>query len=177
MADAYIGEIRIFAGNFAPRGWALCDGTLLPISQNPALYSILGMIYGGDGQTTFRLPDLRGRAPMHFGQGSGLTERTIGEQVGEGEVTLGVYQMPNHTHIAQGSSTFVGGIDNPTNAIWGSEPANTGSKPYVNFSNTSAMNPLALQPQGSNQAHNNRQPFLAMNFIICINDGEYPARP
>lgn len=123
MAEAYIGEIRIFAGNFAPRGWAFCDGSLLPISQNTALYSIIGTIYGGDGKITFQLPDLRGRAPMHFGEGSGLTIRNIGQQIGNEKETLTTVHMPHHTHIAQGSSTVAGGIDNPTNALWGSEPA------------------------------------------------------
>lgn len=177
MADAYIGEIRIFAGNFAPRGWAFCDGSLLSIPRYTELYRILSTTYGGDGQTTFQLPDLRGRAPMHFGTGAGLTPKIIGQKVGESEVTLTTNQMPNHTHVAQGSTVSKEGTINPTNAIWGSKSAFSTSKPYVALGQASAMNPTALQPTGSNQAHNNRQPYVTMNFIICLEDGDYPTRP
>ena len=172
--DGYIGEIRIFAGNYAPVGWALCDGREFLINQNTALFSVMGTIYGGDGKTTFKLPDLRGRAPMHFGNGPGLTPRQFGEQIGSSTVTLDITEMPNHNHIAQGSSVIAGGDNDPTNAVWGSESA-ISTKPYVGLKNATAMNPAIIQSQGGNQPHNNMQPFLAMSFIICL-EGVYPPK-
>lgn len=173
--DPYLGEIRIFAGNYAPRDWAFCDGSLLSIAQYNALYSIIGITYGGDGKTTFQLPDLRGRAPMHYGDGPGLTPRTFAQSIGSSTVTLNQTQMPIHKHITQGSSVVAGGINNPTNAIWGSKSA-LSAKPYVSLKNTVAMKIDIVNPQGGNQSHNNMQPFVAMNFIICL-DGIYPPKP
>jgi len=175
MADPYLGEIRIFAGNYAPRDWALCDGSLLSIAQYNALYSIIGITYGGDGKTTFKLPDLRGRAPMHYGDGPDLTPRTFAQPIGSSTVTLNETQMPIHKHRAQGSSVVAGGIDNPTNAIWGSELA-ISTKPYVSLKNAVAMKVDIVKPQGGNQPHNNMQPFVAMNFIICL-EGIFPPKP
>jgi len=172
--DPYLGEIRIFAGNYAPRDWAFCDGRELSVAQNSALFSILGATYGGDGTTTFKLPDLRGRAPMHFGNGPDLTPRKIAQTIGTSTVTLTETQMPIHTHRPQGSSVVAGGIDNPTNAIWGSESA-LSSKPYVNVKDPVAMKADIVKPQGGNQPHNNMQPFVAMNFIICL-EGVYPPK-
>ncbi|WP_286926343.1 MULTISPECIES: phage tail protein [Lysinibacillus] len=175
MADPYLGEIRIFAGNYAPRDWALCDGRLLSIAQYNALFSIIGITYGGDGKTTFQLPDLRGRAPMHYGDGPGLTTRTFAQPIGTSTVTLNETQMPIHKHRVQGSSVVAGGINNPTNAIWGSELA-ISAKPYVNVKNPVAMKVDIVKPQGGNQPHNNMQPFVAMNFIICL-EGIFPQKP
>jgi len=172
--DPYLGEIRIFAGNYAPRDWAFCDGRELSVAQNNALFSIIGVTYGGDGNTTFKLPDLRGRAPMHFGDGPDLTPRTIAQTIGTSTVTLTETQMPIHTHRAQGSSVVAGGIDNPTDAIWGSESA-LSAKPYVNVKDPVAMKADIVKPQGGNQPHNNMQPFVAMNFIICL-EGVYPPK-
>ncbi len=173
--DPYLGEIRIFAGNYAPSDWAFCDGRELSVVQNNALFSIIGITYGGDGKTTFKLPDLRGCAPMHFGNGPNLTPRTIAQSIGLITVTLNETQMPIHNHTAQGSSVVAGGIDNPTNAIWGSESA-LSAKPYVNVKNAVAMKADIVKPQGGNQPHNNMQPFVAMNFIICL-EGIYPPKP
>jgi len=172
--DPYLGEIRIFAGNYAPRDWALCDGSLLSIAQYNALYSIIGVTYGGDGKTTFKLPDLRGRAPMHYGDGPDLTTRTFAQPIGSSTVTLNETQMPIHTHRAQGSSVVASGIDNPTNAIWGSKSA-ISSKPYVSLNNAVEMKVDIVKPHGGNQPHNNMQPFVAMNFIICL-EGIYPQK-
>ncbi|MGE7843733.1 phage tail protein [Lysinibacillus sp. NPDC093712] len=173
--DPYLGEIRIFAGNYAPRDWAFCDGRELSVVQNSALFSIIGITYGGDGKTTFKLPDLRGRAPMHYGNGPDLMPRTFAQSIGSSTVTLNETQMPNHNHRVQGSSVVAGGIDNPTNAIWGSESA-LSAKPYVSLKNAVAMKVDIVKPQGGDQPHNNMQPFVAMNFIICL-EGIYPPKP
>jgi len=179
MADAYIGEIRIFAGNFAPRGWALCNGQLLSIAQNTALFSILGVQYGGDGKTNFALPNMMGRAPMHQGAGTGLTPRTVGQQVGSQTVTLDTTQIPAHTHVPQavddpGDSTA------PANAFFAESPLigrppNQTQQPLYSTSSNVQMSPVALNVTGGSQPHNNMQPFVAMNFIICL-EGEFPSR-
>lgn len=174
MAEAYLGEIRIFAGNYAPSGWALCDGARLSVQENPNLYSIIGSSYGGDGLNYFDLPDLRERAPMHVGDGGGLKPRTIGSQVGSNTVSLSIAGMPSHNHIAQGSSQSSNGVSSPENAIWGSTPPFS-QTPYITLTNPTAMNTAVMQPQGGEQPHNNMQPYLAMNFIICL-EGLYPLR-
>ena len=178
MAEAYLGEIRIFAGNFAPKNWALCNGQLLPIASNSALYSILGTQYGGDGKTTFALPNLMGSAPMHHGSGPGLTPRRIGERIGSGTVALTESQMPQHTHIPQAINA-VGSTDNPEGGFWAQARKNTPTSPqpklYEPISNVQ-MSPAALSATGGSQPHNNMQPFIAQNFIICIAGGEYPSR-
>ncbi|KZM49024.1 tail fiber protein [Labrenzia sp. OB1] len=174
MSDPFIAEIRIFAGNFAPRGWAFCDGQLLPISQNTALFSLIGTIYGGDGRSTTALPNLQGRAPMHPGHGPGLTSRLLGERVGGETVTLSESQIPSHTHTVRASSTS-GGIDTPsTNTSFGRSGSDR-----VYHSDTSSnvvdMSYEAMAVTGGGQAHTNLQPYLAMNFIIALL-GTYPSR-
>lgn len=177
MSDAYLGEIRMFAGNFAPQGWAFCEGQLLAISQNTALFSILGTIYGGNGVSTFALPNLVGSAPMHAGEGPGLTSRTVGESVGEDAVTLTVSRMPTHSHQAvglasTGNTKQIGGsvfAENPA-----PEPHRPGNPLYTSLP-TGAMSSSALSDSGSGQAHNNRQPSVGLSFIIAL-VGEYPSR-
>jgi len=178
MADAYLGEIRLFAGNYAPYGWMICDGSLLPIVQYSVLYSIIGIQYGGDGKTNFALPNLLGRAPMHQGSGPGLTDRQVGKVVGAATVMLGINQMPAHTHTAVAIDK-ASGLSDSTNNYWG-ETAGVGRPPvqgpvYASTINTS-MSPMALSPTGGNQPHNNMQPYLPMTFIICCS-GEYPPKP
>lgn len=171
--DPYLGEIRIFAGNYAPSGWAFCDGTVLPVSQNSALFSIIGGLYGGNGTTTFALPNLMGSAPIHQGTGPGLTPRTIGEVGGEPDVTLFETQIPNHTHAinAELAPTDL----EPTQTVWSSTAVKRGSNIYSMNLDT-PMNPLALGATGSSNSHNNMQPFVAMTFIISL-EGNYPPKP
>ncbi|MFC4306968.1 phage tail protein [Cohnella boryungensis] len=171
--DPYVGEIRLFSGNYAPYGWALCDGTELPIMKNSALFGVIGFLYGGDGKTTFKLPNLNGMAPMHQGTGPGLTPRMVGKSGGESAVTLTEGQMPVHTHIPQGTKTTAGGGEHPTNAVWASESA-IGKKPYGTPPNV-AMHPQALSVQGGNQPHNNMQPYLPLTFIIAM-EGVFPVK-
>jgi microcystin-dependent protein len=168
MADAFVAEIRIFAGNFAPKGWAFCNGQLLPISQNTALFSLLGTFYGGDGQSTFGLPDLRGCSPMHPGQGPGLTLRSLGERGGEESVTLNLNQMPAHSHQLTASTSA--STPSPANSVPGA-----GSKIYGPANNLVPMAGTAVSSAGGSQPHDNRQPYLVLNFIIAL-QGIYPAR-
>lgn len=178
MSDAYIGEIRLFAGNFAPVNWALCYGQLLPITQNTALFSILGTQYGGDGKTNFALPDLRGRVPIHQGQGPGLTDRVVGEEGGSEYVTLLVTEMPGHNHTPQGVAAT--GVDStPSGGVWGQPPSPGRGHPapplYIQAAPDQAMSPNALGVAGNSMPHNNMQPYVAMNYIICLN-GMFPPR-
>jgi len=174
MSDQFVSEIRIFAGNFAPTGWALCNGQLLPISQNTALFSLLGTTYGGDGRTTFGLPNLQGSAPLGAGQGPGLSLRDLGELGGEQTVTLLSTEMPSHSHTAQASTS--GGTDSPTNAAWGeSKLGKTPLPVYAASGNNVPMNPFALSITGGNSPHNNMPPYLCLTFIIAL-QGIYPAR-
>ncbi len=174
MSEPFIAEIRIFAGNFAPRGWAFCNGQLLPVSQNTALFSLIGTTYGGDGRTTTALPNMEGRAPMHPGRGPGLTSRRLGEKTGAETVTLSEAQMPQHNHgfVADGSSG--GPLGGGANA---STPVNKYLGASVKYQNNtgSPVNMAALSSSGGSQAHNNMQPYLAMNFIIAL-VGLYPSR-
>ncbi|HEX6608874.1 MAG TPA: tail fiber protein [Chloroflexia bacterium] len=170
MADPYLGEIRMFAGNFAPLGWAFCNGQLLPIAQYDALYAILGTTYGGDGQTTFALPDLRGRGPIHAGQGPGLSNHPQGEQGGTETVTLTVAQMPGHTHVPAASSA-AGTSSHPTGAVWAA--SSTSDNQYASSTKT-PMNPGTVSAAGGNQPHDNLQPLLAINFIIAL-EGIFPS--
>nr|WP_106782731.1 tail fiber protein [Lysinibacillus timonensis] len=171
--EPYIGEIRIFAGNFAPRDWAFCHGQLLPIAQNTALYSVIGVTYGGDGKTTFALPDLRGRAPMQQGEGPGLTPRRLGEVGGEANTTLRENELPSHHHVPNSKSGRGTVVDSqvPTGAVWGSGPSI-----YSNVAIENTMLPTAVGVTGNSLPHNNMQPYLGLNFIIALN-GVYPPRP
>jgi len=174
MSNPFVAEIRIFAGNFAPKGWALCNGQLMPISQNTALFSLLGTTYGGDGKSNFALPNLQGCAPMQAGQGPGLSLRDLGETGGEQTVTLLQTEMPAHGHTAQASPA--GGVASPAGNAWGSAlkgfaGAYAASVPASNVQ----MNPFATSIAGGNLPHNNLQPYLGLTFIIAL-QGVFPAR-
>jgi microcystin-dependent protein len=174
MSEPFTAEIRIFAGNFAPRGWAFCDGQLLPIAQNTALFSLIGTTYGGDGRTTTALPNLQGRAPMHPGRGPGLTPRKLGEKVGAETVTLSEAQIPSHNHTAR-ATTSPGAPGAPTNT---SSMARSGGGFGYESDTTANLVDMASQTlsiTGGGQAHNNLQPFLTLNFIIAL-VGLYPSR-
>lgn len=170
--EPFIGEIRIFAGNYAPRGWALCQGQLLPIAQNQALFALLGTIYGGDGRTTFALPNLAGRIPINQGTGPGLSPRPIGQAGGAETVTISVQEMPSHSHVANCSNAGSNQAS-PVGNFWSTDPGgNTGA-----YNNTagSQMAATAIGNTGGGQAHNNVQPFLVINYIIAI-QGIFPSR-
>ena len=174
MSNQFVAEIRIFAGNFAPTGWATCDGQLLPISQNTALFSLLGTTYGGDGKSTFALPNLQGSAPMQQGQGPGLSLRDLGEIGGEQNVTLLQTEMPAHSHTAVAAAGT--GQPDPTGNAWAS-----GAKGFGNIyspsvpANNAQMNPLATSIAGGSQPHNNMMPYLCLTFIIAL-QGVFPPR-
>lgn len=185
MSEPFIAEIRIFAGNFAPRSWAFCNGQSLPVDQNTALFSLIGTTYGGDGRTTTALPNLQGRAPMHPGRGPGLTARRLGEKGGVDTVTLAEAQMPSHTH-SMVSSRERGDNLNPANNFLA-----RGTALYASPNNLGAMADQALPKAGGErvdtdnggtivttyptQAHNNLQPLIAINYIIAL-QGLYPSR-
>ena len=172
--DPFVAEIRIFPFNFAPKGWAWCDGQLLPLSQNTALFSLLGTTYGGDGKSTFALPDLEGRAPMHPGQGPGLSLHDLGETGGSETVTLLESEIPAHSHNLR-SSAEDADADNPTpqNPIGGTP----GISLYLNPGATPLfpMAPESLAPAGGDQPHNNLQPYLTFYFNIAL-QGVFPPR-
>ena len=174
MSDPYIGEIRIVGFSFAPYRWALCDGQTIPISQNPALFSILGTTYGGNGTTTFGLPDLRGRAPLHQGQAPGGSSFVLGETGGSTSVTLLTTQLPSHNHPILADDTG-GGLLAPTANTWGQPASRTPAALYSDATPNSAMSSAALGATGSGGAHNNLSPYLAMYFAICM-QGVFPAR-
>ena len=172
MADQFVAEIRIFPFNFAPQGWAFCNGQLIPISQNTALFSLLGTMYGGDGKATFALPDLQGRAPLMPGQGPGLSLYVTGEQAGESSVTLLTTEIPAHSHVPQCAAA--GNQSGPGNNVWAS--AGFGRPPqYAIPTNPVSMASSAIGPAGGNLPHNNMMPFLALNFCIAL-QGIFPAR-
>jgi microcystin-dependent protein len=168
--EGYIAQVILFAGNFAPKNWAFCQGQILQISQNTALFSIIGTMYGGNGTTTFALPDLRGRAPVGAGQGPGLPNYTIGEQGGEPAHTLMVQEMPQHNHLinAQGNP---GGSKITQNCF----PASNASTAVYDAAANTAMSPAMVGMTGGSQPHNNMQPYLGMNYIICVY-GIFPSR-
>lgn len=171
MSEPFVGEIRIFAGNFAPLGWAFCDGQLLAISQNDALFSLVGTTYGGDGRNTFALPDLRGRVPIHMGSGPGLTPRNIGSRGGSEQVTLTANQLPSHGHPiassgASTSGTAVGNVFGNSSGV-----ANV----FAAGSGAATLAPEANVAVGGGQPHNNLMPTQCVNFIIAL-FGIYPSR-
>lgn len=168
--EPFIGQILLFGGNFAPRGWALCDGQLLPIAQNSALFSILGTTYGGDGINTFALPDLRGRAPVHMGHGPGLSNYRLGEKTGVESVTLTVAQIPSHSHTAGANAN-----GNPPTS---SDPRNgtlAGANIYDSGAPETTLQSGAGGSTGGSQSHTNIQPVLTVNFIIAL-VGLFPSR-
>jgi len=172
MADPFVAEIRIFPFNFAPKGWAFCDGQILPISQNTALFALLGTTYGGDGKSTFALPDLQGSTPMQQGQGPGLSLRDLGEIGGEQNVTLLQTEMPSHTHGVQAAGA--NDSASPASNAWGSGQKGFGNvyagpPPNVN------MSPLATSVTGGSLPHNNMMPYLGLNFCIAL-QGVFPPR-
>ena len=174
MSDQFVAEIRIFPFNFAPKGWAFCDGQLLPISQNTALFSLLGTTYGGDGKSTFALPDMQGNTPMQQGQGPGLSLRDLGELGGEQAVTLLQTEMPAHSHTAQGSST-VANLLTPVNNAWASGQKGFGTFYTPSSAQNVQMSPFATSIAGGNLPHNNMMPYLTLNFCIAL-QGIFPPR-
>lgn len=175
MADPFVAEIRIFAFNFAPSGWAWCDGQLLPLSQNTALFSLLGTTYGGDGKTTFALPDLQGSAPMHPGQGPGLSLHDLGEMGGAETVTLLESEIPAHRHaLMAASNPALVQLPSPGVALARSR----GSSAYQSNTtqNLAQMADVTLAPAGGDQPHNNLMPYLTFYFNIAL-QGVYPPRP
>jgi microcystin-dependent protein len=171
MADPFVAEIRIFPFNFAPQGWAFCDGQLMPLSQNTALFSLLGTTYGGNGKSTFGLPDLQGRAPMFWGQGPGLSNRDIGESAGSNTVTLLESEVPAHSHALRASSDFADvQVPSPQRSLARSQNANAYS---ATLTNLVPLAPEALPPAGGDQPHNNLMPYLTLNFCIAL-QGIFP---
>ena len=176
MTSPFLGQICIFGGNFAPASWALCDGQLLAISQNSALFSLLGTFYGGDGEVTFGLPDLRGRLPLHRGAGPGLTTRQIGSKVGTETVGISPAQMPPHTHQLDGTTEQadpegLGGGGDPTGKVLADASINT----YSALALDSDFDASAVDNSGSGTQHTNLMPFLCVNFIIALS-GLFPSR-
>lgn len=176
MSDPYVGEIRMFGGSFAPSNWAFCNGQIIAISQNSALFSLLGTTYGGDGRVSFGLPEMRGRLPVHQGAGPGLTPRRMGEKMGHETVALNINQIPAHSH-AYNASTEIANSPNPANDVLASQ--DDGDTPYaaqpVDPANLQAMNSQTLAMKGQSQPHSNMMPYLPINFIICL-FGIYPPR-
>ena len=175
MSDPFVAEIRMFPFNFAPKGWAFCDGQLMPLSQNTALFSLLGTFYGGDGKSTFALPNLQGSAPMQSGQGQGLSQRFLGEQSGSETITLLLSEIPLHTHniMAAGSLANLN-QPGPTRVL----ARSSGGTVYQAVTNQSIvqMAPQELSPAGGSLPHNNMQPYLTVNFCIAL-QGVFPPRP
>ena len=167
MAQPYVGEIRMFAGNFNPNGWAFCDGQLLPISENETLFQLIGTTYGGDGETTFALPNLQSRVPMHQGTNAGQTF-ILAETGGTEEVTLSTQQIPIHTHALL--CAVSGGLpsSNPKDCFWATTDQFQYSTAGGNSPMGTAANPLVSDPIGGSQPHENRMPFLCINFIISL---------
>jgi len=163
MAEPFLSEIRIFSFSFAPKGWATCDGQLLPINQNQGLFSLLGTTFGGDGRVNFGLPDLRARAPIHVGSG-----HTLGERGGEQAHTLSIAELPTHTH------NFNGTTDNADTAVPTGNLFGTSNNLYTGPTNPTALNPATVPNVGGSQAHLNMQPFLALTFCIAL-QGNFPS--
>ncbi len=170
--DPFIGEIVMFGGNFAPRGWALCEGQLLPISQNSALFSILGTTYGGDGRTTFALPDLRGRAPIQQGNGPGLPDYRLGQKGGRENVTLTVNELPSHNH---GVQIHVSEEDANTDDPSGAYPAITPANAYETTKSSTTLGAPTVTNTGNSRSFSIMQPYIAINYIIAL-QGVFPSR-
>jgi microcystin-dependent protein len=175
MADPFVAEIRIYPFNFAPRGWAFCDGQLLPLSQNTALFSLLGTTYGGNGKSNFALPDLQGRAPMHPGQGPGLSLHDLGETGGSETVTLLESEIPAHSHVLR-ATLDDGDLGAPAPSRILAKSGNGVIYTSNTGSGLSPMSPQVLAPAGGDQPHNNLQPYLTLSFCIAL-QGVFPARP
>ncbi len=168
MSEPFLAQIAIFGFNFPPRGWATCDGQILPINQNQSLYSLLGTTYGGDGRTTFALPELRGRVPIHKGS-SNSTDHTLGSKAGDETITLTIPQIPNHTHDLKGTNNAASSTDASNNVL-----AKGGGNFYANFGTPAAMGAASVSTVGG-QAHDNMQPYLVLNFCIAV-QGLFPSR-
>lgn len=166
MSSPFIGEIRMFGGNFAPVGWAFCNGALMPISENDALFTLIGTTYGGDGQSTFALPDLQSRVPVHVGPGF-----VLGESGGTESVTLTTSQIPGHSHVPQCNSG-TGNLLNPSGGVWAQPTTGTD---YSDAAPSLIMDPAAIGPSGGSQPHDNMIPFLAINFILSL-FGVFPSQ-
>lgn len=173
MSESYLGEIRLFAGQFVPRDWAPCDGHLLAISGNEALFSLLGTNYGGDGRATFGLPDFRGRIPVSFGEGPGLTERKLGSRGGSATASLSIEQIPAHRHVFQGTDTPASST-NPVNAMF-AKVDGVFYEPQHEGDNVNQFSPSAVGQTGENVPHENRMASLALNYIISLK-GDFPPR-
>lgn len=174
MADPFVAEIRIFAFNFAPRGWATCDGQILPLAQNTALFSLLGTTYGGDGKSNFALPNLGGSGAMHPGQGQGLSERFLGETGGSETIALIVSEIPSHTHSIATAATLAN-VNAPSDQVVLGR-SNGGNAYQATVANLATMAPQALTPNGGGLPHNNMQPYLTLLFCIAL-QGVFPPRP
>jgi microcystin-dependent protein len=171
MPEPYVGEIRMFAGNFPPSGWMFCQGATLPISENAVLFQLIGTTYGGDGQSTFKLPNLASRVPIHMGTGPDGTTYQIGEAAGTEQETLTIQQIPNHTHPLTAS----GDIGNQLSPTGNLTSNSNGAIPYIEDTPAVAMNAGAIGPAGGSQPHENCQPFLCVNFIISL-FGRFPSQ-
>ena len=169
MPEPYVGEIRMFAGNFAPNGWMFCEGQTLPISENDVLFQLIGTTYGGDGESTFNLPNLASRVPIHMGTGPDGTTYQIGEMAGTEQETLTVQQIPNHTHAPVGSNTLA------VQTTPGGAMFSQGVAQNYAFLSGAALSPQAVGPAGGSQPHENTQPFLCINFIISL-FGVFPSQ-
>lgn len=172
MAEAFLAEIRVFGFTFPPQGWAFCDGQIMPIQQNTALFSLLGVNYGGDGRSTFALPDLRGRFALHQGQGPGLSQRFVGETGGQASVTLQASEMPAHSHALRADASPTAA--SPAGAALA--PTANGTAVYRSGVANAQMASASIAVAGGSQAHENRQPLLGLNFCIAL-QGIFPARP
>jgi microcystin-dependent protein len=171
MSDQYLGEVRMFSGNYAPQGWALCNGQVMQISQNEALYSLIGTTYGGDGQTTFALPDFQGRLPVHTGTNPASgTKYPIGQKGGSETVTLIEAELPSHTHVVN-SQQLAGTQTSPSNNFW----ATSTVKQYSNAAANAVMDSSSISAVGGNQPHDNMMPFFPVTFIIAL-EGNYPTQ-
>ena len=170
MSEPFLAEVRIVGFNFPPRGWAFCDGQILPINQNQSLYSLLGTTYGGDGRTSFALPDIRSRVPIHVGSSDGGSNHALGQKTGEETHTLAANEMPSHNHINNGTSNTADAAT-PTNALL---PGANNGKPYASARN-GFMGENTVLNVGGGQAHNNMQPYLAMYYCIAL-QGLFPSR-